>query len=371
MRLLILTCNTGEGHNSASGAIEELVLASGGTCEKVDALAFLSKAVSKAVCAVHVKLYRSSSMTKVWKKSYAKLDANSQEASDSPSFATRLLSSGAIRLRKYLKENDFDAILSTHPFSGVMLTKALEKQPLDVPCVFVCTDYTCGPMVPDQKLPFVCIPHKDLVDLFVTSGVQADTLFTTGIPVRHVFREKNSREDARRALDVPADCFNAVLMCGSMGCGPMADLAEEFASRLPEGGLLTVCCGTNKKLLSELNKKNLKNVRALGFTRDVPLWMDSADIFITKPGGLSITEAVNRGVPLLLMNVVGGCETPNFHLFLKNGYAEGVEDPAEAPALFSELVSSPERRAAMVEKQKTDFAEDAAEKIWNILQGKH
>lgn len=366
MRLLILTCNTGEGHNSASGAIEEIAQSRGCSCEKVDALAFLSKAVSRAVCAIHVRLYLS--MSKIWQKSYAKLDHGLVAESDSPSFAARLLGTGAIRLRKYLKENDFDGVLCTHPFSAVMLTKAIEKQPLSIPCVFISTDYTCGPLVPDQRLPYCCLPHEDLRDVFISYGIKADTLVTTGIPVRRVFREKNSRAAAREALGVSQDAVNVVLMCGSMGCGPMEEIAAKISDLLKDGDLLTVCCGTNKKLLASFEKLNLPRVKALGFTRDVPLWMDSADLFITKPGGLSITEAANRGVPLLLMNIVGGCETPNFHLFLRKGYAEGVENPEDAPALARELLQDPTRRAAMVERQAADFAENAAEKIWRLFE---
>lgn len=365
MRLLILTCNTGEGHNSASGAIEEIALERGWTCEKVDALSFLSKAVSKTVCAVHVKLYRS--MTAIWKKSYAKLEADTQSESDTPGLAARLLGTGAIRLRRYLRENDFSGVLCAHPFSAVMLSRALEKQPMNVPAVFLATDYTCSPLVPDQKLPFCCVPHPDLTERFVACGVAEETLRVTGIPVRRVFREAHDRAAAREALGVGQDTVNVVLMCGSMGCGPMEELAEDLAKILPENGLLTVCCGTNKKLLAALEKAALPRVRPLGFTRDVPLWMNSADLFITKPGGLSVTEAANHGVPLLLMNVVGGCETPNFHLFLKHGYAEGVEQAKDAPALARELLASPARRAAMVERQRADFSEDAALKIFRLF----
>ena len=367
MRLLILSCNTGEGHNSASGAIEEIALSRGGSCEKVDALAFLSKAISKTVCAIHVKLYRNSMMTKLWKKGYAKMEADTLDESDSPSFASRMLGTGAIRLRKYLRENDFDGVLCTHPFSAVMLSKALEKQPMDIPCAFLCTDYTCSPLVPDQSLPFCCIPHPDLKELFLSCGIREETIRSTGIPVRHVFREKNSKEEARKILGVAPDAINVVLMCGSMGCGPMEDLALSLADSLPEDALLTVCCGTNKKLLATLEKAQIKNLRPLGFTRDVPLWMDSADLFITKPGGLSVTEAANRGDPLLLDNVVGGCETPNFNLFLEKGYAEGVETAPEVPALCRELLSDPARRAKMVELQARDFSEDAAMAIWRIF----
>lgn len=365
MRLLILTCNTGEGHNSATGAVEEIAALHGAVCERADALAFLSKTVSRLASAAFVRLYRS--MTGLWQKSYDKFAQDAATDSETPSLVARLIATGALRLRKYLRENDFDGVLCTHTFAAIMLTYALKKQPLDVPCALLCTDYTYYPFLSDQSLPHCLIAHEDLVDLFVACGMDREKLHVTGIPVRRVFRAAGDRALARKTLNVSEDALNVVLMCGSMGCGPMEELARALSAILPKNGLLTVCCGTNKKLFSALEKAALPGVRPLGFTRDVPLWMDSADLFITKPGGLSITEAANHGTPLLLMNVVGGCETPNFRLFLEKGFAEGVEDPKDAPALCRELLSSPERRAAMVERQKAYFCEDAALKVWRIF----
>ncbi len=365
MRLLLLTCNTGEGHNSATGAIEEIAELHGAVCERADALAFLSKTVSRLICAIFTRLYRS--MAGLWQKSYAKYEEELANDSESRSLAARLIGTGAIRLRRYLRENDFDGVLCTHAFAAIMLSRALEKEPLDIPCALLFTDYTIYPFSPEQELANCCIAHEDLIDLFTSCGIARERLRVTGIPVRRVFRNPVPREIARKSLGVPEDATNVVLMCGSMGCGPMEELARALADTLPENGLLTVCCGTNKKLLSTLERANLKNVRPLGFTRDVPLWMSSADLFVTKPGGLSVTEAANHGTPLLLMNIVGGCETPNFRLFLEKGFAEGVEDAKDAPALCRDLLADSERREAMVRRQKVAFAEDAALKIWRIF----
>ena len=309
-------------------------------------------------------------MTTLWQKSYAKYAEEMANNTESHTLAARLLGTGAIRLRRYLRENDFAGILCTHTFAAIMLSRAMEKQPLDIPCALLFTDYTIYPFSTEQTLDNCCIAHEDLIDLFTSCGIERERLIVTGIPVRRVFRNPVPREIARKSLNVPEDAVNVVLMCGSMGCGPMEELARALAETLPENGLLTVCCGTNKKLLDALERADLKNVRPLGFTRDVPLWLSSADLFITKPGGLSTTEAANHGTPLLLINVVGGGETPNFRLFLEKGLAEGVEDAKDAPALCRELLASPARRAAMVERQKAAFAEDAALKIWRIFDPK-
>ena len=96
-----------------------------------------------------------------------------------------------------------------------------------------------------------------------------------------------------------------LLCCGSMGCGPMEELTEELSGRLPEGAFLVVICGTNTVLREKLAARGLKRTRVVGFTEKMSLYMDAADLYLTKAGGLSTTEAlVKRLSPFTVMAAV-------------------------------------------------------------------
>lgn len=86
-------------------------------------------------------------------------------------------------------------------------------------------------------------------------------------------------------------------MSGSIGCGPMGDVAEDLDMRMADGDFATVLCGSNKQMRYALELRRLYRVEAMGFTTQVQLYMDSADVLVSKPGGISITEAGTRGVP--------------------------------------------------------------------------
>ena len=118
-------------------------------------------------------------------------------------------------------------------------------------------------------------------------------------------------------------------MCGSMGCGPMEELADSLDSYLPAGAELTVICGTNEKLAQALESRPLLRTRVLRYTDDMPLWLSAVDLLLTKPGGLSITEAATVGTPMLFLDSVGGCETRNRLFFTAENWARAAGNADE------------------------------------------
>lgn len=84
-------------------------------------------------------------------------------------------------------------------------------------------------------------------------------------------------------------------MCGSMGCGPIMSIARRIGRDLPDDQDLTIVCGTNKQLYRRLQRRfyDVKNVHVRSYVKDMALLMDSADLYLTKPGGISVTEAAS------------------------------------------------------------------------------
>lgn len=227
---------------------------------------------------------------------------------------------------------------------------------------FVATDYTCSPTV-GACTPDICvIPHQELADEFVSCGIARDTLLPAGIPVRSAFRQRGDRAAARRALGLPETGRHIVLMSGSIGCGPMGDVAEDLDMRMADGDFATVLCGSNKQMRYALELRRLYRVEAVGFTTQVQLYMDSADVLVSKPGGISITEAGTRGVPLLLADMVGGCETRNEAFFTAHGWAASCP-PDNMAASALAFLEDEQQRQAITAAQSRDFDGLAADRV--------
>lgn len=363
MKVLILSCNTGEGHNTAAKAVSAALSANGDHCETADALAFLSERMSEFICGWHVRIYRR--MPVLFNTGY-KVVERSQNGSDKETVMSRFFSKAADKLAAAVKEGGYDAVVCTHPFSAYMYTLTERKHELSPKTAFVATDYTCSPTVDKSKLDAYFIPHESLKSYFVSCFIPEHKLVPTGIPVRAEFYNKVDKAEAKRALGIPESKRNVLLACGSMGCGPLKELTEELSRKLPHDAYLTVICGSNDKLKRKLDRLKLpQNVRILGFTNNISLYMDSAEFIVTKAGGLTCSEALAKRLPLVFINAVGGCENYNRRFFVDNGMA--AETKSSITELAIKLFKSPKKLAAMQAAMEDIFPGNAAENICRYL----
>ena len=360
MRVLMLSCNTGEGHNSTGRAIMEAMDRQGIESEMMDALSFLSPKFSDFVARWFVRIYRYA--PKLFDVGYRMAEQNPVEPGETD-LCYEALALGAEKLLQILEAGSYDAIVSVHVFSGMMVTELRRQGKLTIPCFLTSTDYSCVPYTEQCEADGYFIPAKSMVGEFAAAGLPKERLYPYGIPVRGLFYSRISRQEARNALDLPETGSVVLLMCGSMGCGPMRRIAKGLCDSMPEDGTLVVFCGRNERLRESLADLGSERLRVLGFTQEVPTYMDAADMMITKPGGLSSTEAANKHLPMVLINAIGGCEMRNFELFLERGYAVGSKNPAEVLELARGLLAHPEQLGQMEENMRADFTCNSADQI--------
>ena len=360
MRVLMLSCNTGEGHNSTGKAIMEAMDRQGIQSEMMDALSFLSPKFSDFICKWFVRLYRYA--PKLFDVGYRMAEQNPVEPGETD-LVYEALAFGAEKLQQILESGSYDAIVCVHVFSGMMVTELRRQGKVTIPCFLTATDYSCVPYTEQCEADGYFIPARSMVGEFAAAGLPREKLFPYGIPVRGLFYSRRPRQEARALLGLPENGTVALLMCGSMGCGPMRKIARGLAESLPENGTLVVFCGRNERLREALEDLQSPRFRVLGFTQDVPDYMDAANMMITKPGGLSSTEAANKHLPMVLINAIGGCEMRNFELFLEHGYAVGSKSAAEVLALSRQLFEHPEQLEQMEENMRRDFTCNSADEI--------
>lgn len=363
MKVLILSSNTGEGHNSAAAAVAAKLAERGVSCVIKDVLTYISGGMSDFICGWHVRIYRK--VPKLFDLGYKLVEKN-QNTKWGAGFA-RFLNKGAGNLAKDIEENGYDTVLSTHPFSAFMFTTAVKKHGVKVKSGFIATDYTCSPPVEKTLMDLYFVPHKDTAADFTGKGIPEYKVIATGLPVREEFYKKHKKETAKRALGLPQDKANLLLMCGSMGCGPLKQITEKLASSMPDHAHLTVICGSNKKLRRELKSIRYPrgNVRVVGYTKHINYYMDSAELIITKAGGITCTEAMVKHLPMVLINAVGGCETYNRTFFISKGGA--LETSGKITDLALQLLKNPKLLGDMSAAMKAICPPNAAENICDYV----
>lgn len=362
MKVLILSCNTGQGHNTAGKAVLAELQRRGIACEMLDALSFDSKFTSRMICDIHSKSVMHLPRVYGLGVSTAKrLDKISKKRSvcyvANTTYATALY--------QYIVENGFDTVVNPHVFPSEALTRVHRKYKLPIRTYFIATDYTYPPFLSDTDLDTYFIPHESLAHEFIDAGLPAEKLVVTGIPVAATFAEKTDKAEARRALGLPAEGNILLVMTGSMGYGNTEKLVQELLLRIPEGTSVAVMGGNNEKMKANLRRRHANDSRlfVIDFTTEVSLYMDACDILFTKPGGLSSTEAAVKGIPTIHTKPIPGWEENNIAFFKKNGMSlSGIKtDDLVTQALY--LLGNPWACEAMVKAQNETINKFAARDI--------
>ncbi len=366
MKILILTCNTGQGHNSTAGSISEKFAQNGTECLVEDALAFVSPKMSDFISSWHTRIYRYAPV--LFDQGYEFAEKHPSLLSDD-SAAYKLFSLGITKLTKYVLDNEITGIICVHVFSALMVNELTKNPEINVKTAFVATDYTCSPGTSESTLDAYFIPHKNLRGEFVACGIPEEQIIPSGIPVKDTFLNSVDKARAKKEMNIPPDYKHILMMCGSMGCGPMEDMTEKLSAILPSNVILTVVCGKNEKLKKKLEKFGSDNVRILGFTDNVSMLMDSTDLYMTKPGGLSITEAARKRLPLAFIDAVSGCESYNRYFFLTRGMAIASNDPSRLPSLCLKRLFDDAALEEQSNIMKNEFSNDSAQMICDFFIG--
>lgn len=367
MRTLILTCSTGGGHNSCADSIRQAFLEQGSVCDIADSLQFASDMLSRFISWGHTTMYRH--IPGLFRRGYGFAEKHSGMLQED-SAVYKILSAGTESLYDHICRGKYDTVICTHVFSGVLLAQMLREHTLSLKTAFVATDYTCSPGTAVSHLDRYFIPHESLSGQYEAQGVPRDRIAAVGIPVGRSFYTRQEKTPAKEAVGVSPSHAHLLMMCGSMGCGPMEKLAESLQAHMDKTMELSIVCGTNEKLRKSLEELAAGDPRihVHGFVTNISELMDSADLYLTKPGGLSTTEAAAKNLPMVLVNAVAGCEEHNLNFFVDCGGAVTAESVEDLTALCVSLLRDTKGLSRMACALSPFAAEPAAEVICAVMQ---
>ena len=349
MRTLILSCNTGEGHNSCAKAIKEVFDLEGETCAIADALCFLSKGVSHFVSLCHVGMYRYIPRLFQFGYEYSKSHPGVFE---DHSGIYKLITLGSKKLYQFIVDGEYDTVICTHVFAALIMTNIKKKYSMEIDTYFVATDYICNPGTKGSCLDYYFIPDRIFEEEYVCSGITSEKLVVSGIPIRQDFYGRTNKEDAKRRYGICTENKHLLMMCGSMGCGPMVCLAKLLAEKM--------------KLEKEFTGK--KNIRIMGYVQDMSPLLDSVDLYLTKPGGVSISEATAKSLPMVFVNAVAGCEEYNRKYFMNKGCAATADTVEKLVTLSISLLENDVQRENMKKSFQKVGQNNAAQRIYDFIR---
>lgn len=370
MNVLILSCNTGGGHNAAASALAERLEKQGHGAELVDFLALGGRGVSEAASGIYVELVKRAPALFGVVYGLGDLVSAADRALGlrSPVYAANARVAPA--LARYLAEHDFDAVVATHMFPAMALTE-MKRRGMALPLTAaLATDYSCIPFFQEADCDYLLLSSALCLEEFVRHGFPREKLVPLGIPVSDSFRERVGQAEARRQLGLPPDRRQVLVMGGSMGAGQIAQLTGCLLRRMePDVGIIVVC-GSNFRLQKYMERRYRRNsrVRILGYTDQVARYMEAGNLLYTKPGGITSTEGAVMGIPMVHMRPIPGCESGNRRVFTQAGMSVTARSARALAAKGRLLLDDPERQERMRRAQQTRIAADAAGHIVAFLE---
>lgn len=308
MKILILTCATGGGHLRAAAALEAYIReTTTHDVVQMDFLKSIGKIVDKTICDSY--LFMAKRTPALFGRLYKTTNKDNLLADMVP-HTTDLMS---LQLYPRLQEVAPDVILSVHPFATEMVSSLKEYGKITCPLICVMTDYGVHRAWIAPRVDAYVVACDDMVDALRRHGVAGDRIFPYGIPVHDVFFDKEDQPKLLTEMGLSPDVPTLLFMAGSMGVSNIAELYRRL-DEAPIDLQMIIITGKNKKLYELFEyetKRSSKKCVLLEFTQEVERYMHAADLIVTKPGGLTVSEALACNLPLAVFDAIPGQEEDN------------------------------------------------------------
>ncbi len=345
MRALIFTVTAGQGHNQVASVLCQHLKEEDIETLSIDALEYITPVLKETISQGY--LVSTKRIPKVYGKVYRLCEKRETENGESR-FIKITNSILAKKLIKFVEEYEPDVIICTHVFAAILVSYVANKIAGNIKTVGIVTDFTIHPYWEDTSMDYYVTATELLSNQAEKKGIVKDELVPIGIPINPKFAKRVDKTEARAILGLE-DMRTVLVMSGSMGYGKIGSMLKKLDTSDLDFQIVSVC-GYNERLKRKIANMNFRHkVYNFGFSDKVDLFMDAADCIITKPGGLTTSEALAKGLPIIMANPIPGQEDRNVEFLLNNGAAFKVSSTFPVDEAVYQMFSNTARLRNMKE----------------------
>lgn len=365
MKVLFLSASTGGGHAKAAEAVMESMKQRypDFTGQVVDTLKHISPILDKLVIGTYLKTVKNT--PRIYGKFY-NLSESDENITDITKTFNKLISS---RLLSFINEYAPSVIVCTHTFPLQMLSSLKQKGVVSIPVIGVVTDFVNHLFWKLDGVDAFIVAHDYIKNDMIKMGISAEKIYTYGIPVSQKFLEKKDRLQLAGDLGVK-NKLTLLLMGGSLGFGEFKSVFTSLLKCSRDMQIIAVT-GHNRKLENELkalSEASPKDTKILGYTDRISDLMDVSDFVITKPGGVTISEALVKKLPILIMSPIPGQEERNARFLTNSGAVARIFRNEDLDSLFCQVLDNPLRLKHMCEMAEFLAKPNASNKIADLIE---
>lgn len=370
-KVIIFYASYGGGHLSAARSIKEYIENHYDDVELklVDCMEYVNKVVNKVTTKAYAEMAKKAPRT--WGRVYWK--SQKGPLAHISTASNKVLS---LKLNKLLKDFKPDIIISTHPFGTQMCAYLKKLGKLDAKIATVMTDYAPHDqwLVFNKYVDYYFVSHEGMKKQLINKGISKEKVFATGIPLSNKFLLKYDKKQILQNFGLSPDRKTVLFFGGGeFGLGKTQTF-KIFKSFVENNNNIQIVAISGKNLKMKENFENLvkeldkeKFVKVLEYTDKVPELMSISDLVVTKPGGLTTTESLASGLPIVVINPIPGQEEENATYLEKHKVAIWIKKNDNVEEILNNLFSNPSKMREMKIRARLLAKKNSTKDICKIL----
>lgn len=369
-RLLIFSVSVGTGHTRAAEAIKLAVLDKypGSEVKITDTFNDTCPWLGKVIFGSYLFMIRK--VPFMYRELYNRADEGRRFSIFSQGKFNRIIKRFTRqRLMDMIADFEPNAIICTHPFAMGIASELKAGGYLKKPLVGIITDFIIHPYWLYHNVDKYFVASREQKDGLIAKGIPAEGIVVSGIPIHPNFSLQLHKATIKKSLGLKAEIPLVMIMGGGLGIGPLAKIVRRMAKDNISAQFIVVV-GKNQKLhhkIEEIGRKKAMPMKIFGFVHNVHELMDVADVFITKPGGLTVAEALSKGLPMVLTKSIPGHEERNADFLVKSGVAVAAGNEIKVSEVVNRLLQNPSLLQKMSKKAVNIGNPQAADQIASVL----
>jgi processive 1,2-diacylglycerol beta-glucosyltransferase len=214
----------------------------------------------------------------------------------------------------------------------------------------VCTDFGCHSFWVNPAVNYYFGATDTVKQCLKGFGVTEEKIVVTGIPIQSKFAKVQNKAELLKKFELQPDIFTMLIVGGQVTLRELQDILEGI-DRKNQGKIqYLVVAGRDKYLKQSLEKSDLdknSHVKVFGFVDNMEELMSVSDLIFSKAGGLTVSECLAEGLPLVINKVIPGQEEDNVNYLVEKGAAVKVGDYKEIVGVVNNLIDNPDKVSAM------------------------
>ena len=372
-KIMIFYGSYGGGHLSAARSIREYIEKNYKDTEiqMVDCMEYISKTMNKVSTKAYSELAKR--VPWAWGHIYKKSEKGIMAKISTDS--NKLM---AYKLNKLLLDFNPDYVISTHPFSSQMCAYLKKKNKANFILATVMTDYAPHDqwLLYPEEVDYFFVAHNGMRDSLIEKGISKAKVYATGIPLSYKFLEHYNKREILNEFSLKQGKKRILFFAGGeygLGKNKTYEVLKTLAENFDSFQIIAIA-GKNKDMKAKFTKlvddtSRHETIKILEYTNKVAELMSISDLVVTKPGGLTTTESLASGLPIIVVNPIPGQEEENAEFLEKNGVAIWLKKEDNVKEILENLFNNPDKMLDMKIKARLLAKKNSTQDICKIILG--